>query len=80
MKVALLVDYINFSLPFYQGYINNPEATAACLDAEGYYHTGDVTVQDENGHFFIVDRIKELIKYKGFQVQSNHCHFSSGLN
>ncbi|EIE78540.1 hypothetical protein G6F46_005763 [Rhizopus delemar] len=51
-----------------KGYINNPEATAACLDAEGYYHTGDVTVQDENGHFFIVDRIKELIKYKGFQV------------
>ncbi|OBZ91830.1 putative 4-coumarate--CoA ligase 1 [Choanephora cucurbitarum] len=51
-----------------KGYINNPEATADCIDQEGYFHTGDVAVQDEKGHFYIVDRIKELIKYKGFQV------------
>ncbi|KAI8362831.1 hypothetical protein BD560DRAFT_484036 [Blakeslea trispora] len=51
-----------------KGYINNPEATADCIDEEGYFHTGDVALQDENGHFYIVDRIKELIKYKGFQV------------
>lgn len=51
-----------------KGYINNPEATADCIDQEGYFHSGDVALQDENGHFYIVDRIKELIKYKGFQV------------
>ncbi|CEP16256.1 hypothetical protein [Parasitella parasitica] len=51
-----------------KGYINNPEQTAGCIDEDGYFHSGDVAVQDENGHFFIVDRIKELIKYKGFQV------------
>lgn len=51
-----------------QGYINNPEATADCIDDEKYFHTGDVAVQDKDGHFYIVDRIKELIKYKGFQV------------
>ncbi|CAO3652439.1 unnamed protein product [Mucor hiemalis] len=51
-----------------KGYINNPEATADCIDNEGYFHSGDVAVQDKNGHFYIVDRIKELIKYKGFQV------------
>ncbi|KAI8084129.1 uncharacterized protein B0P05DRAFT_536257 [Gilbertella persicaria] len=51
-----------------KGYINNPEATADCIDQDNYFHTGDVAIQDKNGHFFIVDRIKELIKYKGFQV------------
>jgi acyl-CoA synthetase (AMP-forming)/AMP-acid ligase II len=51
-----------------KGYLNNPEATAATIDDEGWLHTGDVAVIDSNGHVSIVDRIKELIKYKGFQV------------
>ncbi|MGH2983860.1 MAG: 4-coumarate--CoA ligase family protein [Solirubrobacterales bacterium] len=50
------------------GYLNNPEATAATLDEDGWLHTGDVAVVDEDGYFQIVDRLKELIKYKGFQV------------
>jgi acyl-CoA synthetase (AMP-forming)/AMP-acid ligase II len=51
-----------------QGYLNNPEATAITLDAEGYLHTGDVATVTEDGVFTIVDRVKELIKYKGYQV------------
>ncbi|HQR39806.1 MAG TPA: AMP-binding protein, partial [Blastocatellia bacterium] len=51
-----------------KGYLNNPEATAYTLYAGGWLHTGDVAYADEDGHFFIVDRVKELIKYKGFQV------------
>ncbi|KAI8055853.1 hypothetical protein BDF22DRAFT_741148 [Syncephalis plumigaleata] len=51
-----------------KGYINNPEATAACIDKDGFIHTGDVAYVDAQGRFYIVDRIKELIKYKGFQV------------
>jgi acyl-CoA synthetase (AMP-forming)/AMP-acid ligase II len=51
-----------------RGYLNKPEETSACLDAEGWYHTGDVGYVDDEGSFFIVDRTKELIKYKGFQV------------
>lgn len=51
-----------------KGYFSNSEATAATIDAEGWLHTGDVAVVDEDGHTFIVDRLKELIKYKGFQV------------
>ena len=50
------------------GYLNNPEATAATIDADGWLHTGDVAVIDADGHMTIVDRVKELIKFKGFQV------------
>ena len=50
------------------GYLNNPEATAETIDGDGWLHTGDVARIDEDGHMYIVDRVKELIKYKGFQV------------
>jgi acyl-CoA synthetase (AMP-forming)/AMP-acid ligase II len=51
-----------------QGYLNNPGATVATLDSEGWLHTGDIGHVDEDGYLYIVDRLKELIKYKGFQV------------
>src|SRR5256886_710596 len=51
-----------------RGYLNNPAATAATLDAGGWLHTGDIGRVDADGYFTIVDRLKELIKYKGFQV------------
>ena len=51
-----------------KGYLNRAEATAATVDSEGWLHTGDIGYADNDGHFFIVDRAKELIKYKGFQV------------
>jgi acyl-CoA synthetase (AMP-forming)/AMP-acid ligase II len=51
-----------------KGYLNNPEATAGTVDADGWLHTGDVAVVDENGCYTVVDRVKELIKYKGYQV------------
>ena len=51
-----------------RGYLNNAEATARTIDADNWLHTGDIGYGDEEGHFFIVDRVKELIKYKGFQV------------
>jgi acyl-CoA synthetase (AMP-forming)/AMP-acid ligase II len=51
-----------------KGYLNNAEATAECLDAQGWLRTGDVAYADEDGFFYIVDRLKEFIKYNGYQV------------
>ncbi|XP_030755680.1 luciferin 4-monooxygenase [Sitophilus oryzae] len=51
-----------------KGYVGNPEATAETIDKDHWLHTGDVAYYDKEGNFFIVDRIKELIKYKAFQV------------
>lgn len=50
------------------GYLNNEEGTKNALTEDGYFKTGDVGHQDKDGNFYITDRVKELIKYKGFQV------------
>jgi acyl-CoA synthetase (AMP-forming)/AMP-acid ligase II len=55
-----------------RGYFENPEANARDFDSEGYYHTGDVGYFEKGtGRIFIVDRKKELIKVRGFQVAPN---------
>jgi acyl-CoA synthetase (AMP-forming)/AMP-acid ligase II len=51
-----------------RGYLNRPRETAEAIDEEGWYHTGDVGYVDDEDWFYIVDRTKELIKYKGLQV------------
>lgn len=52
----------------YTGYLNDPKSTAGTIDKEGWLHTGDIGYIDNDDELFIVDRLKELIKYKGFQV------------
>ena len=51
-----------------KGYLNNPEATTATVDEDGWLHTGDIAIRDRDGYYTIVDQLKELIKYKSYQV------------
>ena len=51
-----------------KGYLGNPEASKATIDDDNWLHTGDIASIDEHGFIILVDRVKELIKYKGFQV------------
>jgi len=51
-----------------KGYYKNEAATQETVDADGWLHTGDVAIVDDDGFFYIVDRLKELIKVKGYQV------------
>jgi acyl-CoA synthetase (AMP-forming)/AMP-acid ligase II len=51
-----------------QGYLDAPEKTARMLDADGWLRTGDVVRADADGNFYVVDRVKELIKYKAYPI------------
>lgn len=52
----------------FKGYLNKPDATAKTMTPDGFFATGDIGYEDAEGNLYITDRIKELIKYKGFQV------------
>jgi acyl-CoA synthetase (AMP-forming)/AMP-acid ligase II len=51
-----------------KGYWNNPKETAACLTEDRWLHTGDVGRFDEDGYLYLIERMKEMIKYKGYQI------------
>nr|CAB3476288.1 unnamed protein product [Digitaria exilis] len=50
------------------GYVGDDEANASTFDSEGWLKTGDLCYIDQDGFLFVVDRLKELIKYKGYQL------------
>jgi len=60
-----------------KGYYKNSKATAETIDAEGWLHTGDVGYYDDKGFVYVIDRIKELIKVKAFQVKYCTYFFST---
>lgn len=58
------------------GYLKDAKSTAATIDEQGWLHTGDIGYVDHDDEVFIVDRVKELIKFKGFQVHTCNTSFS----
>ena len=52
----------------FRGYWRDPETSARTVDADGWLHTGDVATVDDDGHLFLVDRVKDLIIVSGFNV------------
>lgn len=70
-KVALLMPVtIHRFILLIAGYLNNEKATSHCLSKDGWFYSGDIGYYDDEHNFYIVDRLKELIKYKGFQVST----------
>jgi len=65
---ALLIQPTNPLSQVMKGYFNRPTDTAEVIDSDGWLHTGDLGYYDEEGDFYVVDRLKELIKVKGYQV------------
>ena len=59
---------MSYIVLFHQGYIDDVDKTKECLSPSGWLRTGDVAYYDEEGYFFITDRIKELIKVRGYPV------------
>ena len=53
------------------GYLNNQKASELSIDQDGWLHTGDIGYHDDNEHLFIVDKLKDLIKFRGHQVSLN---------
>jgi len=66
MKVISITESPTRAFSYFsrQGYLNNPTATAAAITPDGWFKTGDIATRDKDGFFTIVDRRKELIKYK----------------
>ena len=62
------------------GYYNKPVATSNIFDNDGYMHTGDIGYYDELQRIYVVDRVKELIKYKGFQVKETNYQFKGRIS
>ena len=64
----MILIHVIITYDFWLGYLNDLEATQRTIDKEGWLLTGDIGYIDDDDELFIVDRLKELIKYKGFQV------------
>lgn len=59
------------------GYYNNEQATKEAFTEDGWLRTGDLGYYDDDKYFYIVDRLKELIKYNGYQVSSISIYLKS---
>lgn len=68
IPIFLFYGWRGVIINYIAGYFRNPEATASALDSNAWLRTGDLCYIDDDGFLFVVDRLKEVIKYKGYQV------------
>jgi acyl-CoA synthetase (AMP-forming)/AMP-acid ligase II len=73
VPALMLIQPTNSLSQVMKGYLNRPTETAEIIDSEGWIHTGDLGYYDEDGHFYVMDRLKDLIKVKCYQV-GGHSH------
>ncbi|KAH0462039.1 hypothetical protein IEQ34_009614 [Dendrobium chrysotoxum] len=67
-NLAFNFSFLHKSFYITAGYLNDEKGTASIIDRNGWLKTGDIGYFDQDGYLFIVDRLKDVIKYKGFQV------------
>ncbi|KAL2901213.1 4-coumarate--CoA ligase-like 6 [Bienertia sinuspersici] len=58
-----------------KGYLHSRDATRLTIEEDGWLHTGDIVYFDNDGYLYIIDRLKDIIKYKGFQVCALNTNF-----
>ncbi len=68
IQFVQVIQIVQFGPQVMKGYYKNVKATEETVDSTGWLHTGDIAFYNDQNQFFIVDRLKELIKVKGIQV------------
>jgi acyl-CoA synthetase (AMP-forming)/AMP-acid ligase II len=80
IPALLLVQLTNTLSQVMKGYFKRPTETAEIIDSDGWLHSGDLGYYDKEGHFYVVDRLKEMIKVKSYQLSAFNSYSNWSVN